>query len=62
MKVNNIEMTELKMKTNQHYCEILKLTDISVEGWSINIISDSSPSRRTDTVLSPNSSSARKHH
>lgn len=34
-----------------------KLTLISVLGWSMNTISDSSPSNKTLTVFSPNSSS-----
>jgi len=33
------------------------LTDISEEGWSTNVSSDSSPSSRTHTDFSPNSSS-----
>jgi hypothetical protein len=33
------------------------LTDISLKGWSIKTSSDSFSSRRTETVLSPNSSS-----
>lgn len=36
------------------------LTVISSAGWSINMISDSSPSSITDTECSPNSSSERK--
>lgn len=35
-----------------------KLTLISLAGWSMKIISDSSPSRRMLTVFSPNSSSS----
>lgn len=38
-----------------------KLTLISELGWSMKTISDSSPSNKTLTVFSPNSSSVRKN-
>lgn len=40
-----------------NFISLLLLTLISVEGWSIKTISDSSPSNRTLTDFSPNSSS-----
>ena len=43
----------------EHLCASISeiLTDISEEGWSTNVSSDSSPSSRTHTDFSPNSSS-----